>query len=250
MLTSGLANAFQRGAQAQTPVKAPLPSFEVAAIKLDKSGSYSSHWSDHSGKMFATNISMRALIERAYGIRDYQISGPEWLKSDRYDIEAEAPASIPKDQLKEQFPLMLQSLLSERFKLTFHREEKVLPVYALVVAKDGPKLTPIKNDGHSSSNSNRGHLSVQAGSSMQIADALSHPLDRPVIDKTGLSGVYKCELEWTPDDNQATPANQASDSGPSIFTAVQEQLGLKLVPQKAPVEILVIDHVERIPTEN
>jgi uncharacterized protein (TIGR03435 family) len=254
-LATGLMNASQNPSSSPSTSNAPAPSFEVAAIKLDKSGSHSSHWRDHSGKMFATNITLKSVVERAYEIHDYQISGPEWLNSERYDIEAEAPASIPKDQIKEQLPLMLQNLLSERFKLTFHREEKVLPVYALLVAKNGLKLQAIKDEGHTSINSNRGHMSIESGTLAQIAEAFSRQVDRPVLDQTSVQGSFKCELQWTPDDNQfPSPAQTdkaaAVDSGPSIFTAVQEQLGLKLVPQKAPVEILVIDHVERIPTEN
>ncbi len=151
---------------------------------------------------------------------------------------------------------MIRNVLADRFKFVFHREQRNLPIYALVAAKSGPKLLAVKDDGHSGSDSRRGHMTVH-GPMSTFAEALSRQIDRPIVDKTGLTGCFKGELDWTPDDNQA-PASSPSGSataasentGPSIFTAVQEQLGLKLIPQKGAVEILVVDHAERIPTEN
>ena len=231
-----------------------LPSFEVASVKIDKPTGpefNDSHWRDRPGKLIATNIRLKDVIERAYNIRDYQISGPDWFKTEHYDIAAEWPSSAPDSQL----PLMLQSFLADRFKLAVHREQKMLPLYELRVTKHGPKLQAIQSDGHNSLTSHWGRWSAQDISMSQFAESLSRQTARPVLDKTGLSGFFNFELRFTPDDNGPhmpdQPAQPVAETiGPSIFTAVEEQLGLKLVPKKGPVEILVVDHVERIPTEN
>lgn len=229
---------------------AQSPSFDVAAINLDKSGSGSSHWNDHYSKMTATNVSLRSLIGFAYQVHDFQISGPDWLRSQRFDIQAEGAEWANKAER----PVMLQNLLLERFKLALHRETKELPIFALVVGKDGPKLQPVTANGRSGVSSSRGNMTLEKASMKEIVDSLSLKVDRPVVDKTGLSGAFNGELHWTPDDVQPAPAgggdSAVSDTGPSLFTAIQEQFGLKLIPQKGPVEILVIDHAEKVPTEN
>jgi len=177
------------GALAQTT----LPSFDVASIRPNISGGSSSHVSRHSGEILLQNVSLREVIEMAYEIQDFGVSGPPWMASEKFDIMAKPPADAPKDQLGP----MLQSLLAERFKLTIHRESKTMAAYALVV------------------------------------------------DKTETTGSFDFALHFTPDANAAE-----GDSGPSLFTALQEQMGLKLVAQKLPVEIVVVDHVEKVPTEN
>jgi uncharacterized protein (TIGR03435 family) len=136
---------------------------------------------------------------------------------------------------------MLQALLSERFKLAIHRESKERTVYELVVGKNGPKLHEVEaGPGHS--NGGHGSLSAQKMSMSHLADSLSRIVDLPVLDMTGLKGAFDIELKWAPDGDDA--------NGPSIFTAVQEQLGLKLEQRKGPMEIIVVDHAERVPTEN
>jgi uncharacterized protein (TIGR03435 family) len=224
----------------------PLPSFDVASVKLDPPADpqhENSDWDDQPGTLTATGINLKAVIEKAYHIRDYQLEAPGWLNSERYDIAARWPATTPDSQ----FPLMLQSLLRERFKLTLHHEERQLPLLELRIAKGGPKLQPTKSPGdHSSTSSHQlGHLSAQNLNTDQIAEALTGGAGRPVLNKTGLAGHFDFELLCTPSD---TP--ESDTSGPSIFTAVQEQLGLKLLPAKGPIDILVIDHLEKIPTEN
>ena len=167
---------------------------------------------------------------------------------------------------------MLQALLADRCKLTLHRETKDLPVYALAIAENGPKLQEAKPgdtyangikgpNGHPGGPGNirmgRGTLTGQALSMADFVRALSDQLGRPVLDKTGLTGRYDLNLQWTPDDSQlpmfkatGTPsASQSAASGSSLFTTMQDQLGLKLESQDSPVEILVIDHVEK-PSEN
>ena len=235
-LTVGLTNASQ--------TVATLPSFEVASVKLDKPTNpdvWNSHWNDRPGKLWASEISLKDVIQKAYGVKDYQLEGPEWLKSARYDMAAEWPPSTPDSQ----FPLMLQSLLADRFKLAVHHEAKQLPVYELRVAKSGSKLKADTSDGHNSLYGRRGHLHGERVSVDQLVGNLSHLTGRPVLDMTWIKGRVAFELSFTPDDSSSPDTN-----GPSIFTAVEEQLGLKLVSQKAQVDILVIDHLDKIPTEN
>lgn len=214
-----------------------LLALQTVSIKPNQSGAHASHWAVNSEKMLATNVTLLEVIERAYSVREYQISGgPDWLKSQRYDIQADSAA--------------LQSLLKDRFKLALHSEQKTVPVYALVVAKNGPKLQVLNNDGQSSVDTRHGFMTMR-GPMSTIAEALSRNTDLPVVDKTGLTGAYKCELDWTPTNAQAgppDPTGRTGPIGPDIFDAVQEQLGLKLVPQKAPIEVLIIDHIEKVPT--
>jgi uncharacterized protein (TIGR03435 family) len=191
------------------------------------------------------NVSLKDVIEQAYRVQDYQISGPDWLSSERFDIAAKIPDGAPKDRIPEMF----QALLADRFKLQLHRDTKELPMYDLVVAKNGPKLQKAESATGVTSDGVNGRIHVSAQVSMaSFADYLSVRLGRPVRDKTELDGAYSITLDWAldaVDRNQGVPAD-----GPSIFTAVQEQLGLKLEGRKGPVEILVIDHAEKVPTGN
>ena len=202
-------------------------------------------------------------MKEAYGIEDDQISGaPKWVNSETYDIEAKVDGadSAELERLSEdQRHLMFQSFLVERFKLKVHWETKDLPVLALVVAKGGPKLQQAKPgdtypngikgpDGKAGGHAGmmmwgRGRLTGQGIPIASMVPPLTQQLGRIVQDKTGLTGKYDVELRWTDDTGPDT--RPASDpAAPSIFTAIQEQLGLKLDSQKAPVEVLVIDHVD------
>lgn len=273
-------------AQSQAGVAAPQTqatapeSFEVASIKPSAPDSRMMRMmgtSSSDGRYTASNVTVKMLIQQAYDLKDYQISGgPTWLTSDRYDIVAKAETpNIDHERLK----VLLQSLLAERFKIQVHRETKELPIYALVVGKNGPKLhesevkpsTPGGAGGASAGGGTAGILSAaipRGGSgggkfSFQMApistlvSMLSQQLGRVVLDKTGLTGKYDITLEYALDETQrgmmfggmAPPATDsplpADTSRPSIFTAVQEQLGLKLEATKGPVETLVIDHLEK-----
>jgi uncharacterized protein (TIGR03435 family) len=217
--------------------------FEVASIKPNVSGSGHSSTNTSKGGVTMRNVSLKQCIEMAYDVKDYALSGPDWLGSEKFDIVAKPPSDTPEDQ----FGPMLQSLLADRFKMTVHRESKTLSAYALVVGKNGPQLqkaeagegSHMNNDG----NNGKSKLTGQRVSMPRLADFLSRQLDRPVIDMTELPGVFDLKLEWA-DERQATA------EGPSLFTALQEQLGLKLEARKLPVEILVVDHVAKVPTEN
>ncbi len=204
-LAAPLAAGLIKASQASN---ATSPSFEVASVKIDKPvdpNFFNSHWTDRPGKLIATNIPLRDLIERAYSVRDYQISGPDWLKSEHYDIAAEWPPSTPYSQV----PLMLQSLLADRFNLAVHREQKLLPVYELRVAKNGPKLEPVQPNGHSGLTYRRGRLLGEKSSMAQLAEGLSRQTARPVLDKTGLRAAFNFELQFTPDDNGSRAMDRA-----------------------------------------
>lgn len=202
----------------------------------------------------------------AYHVESYRLSGgPAWLDTEKYDVQAKAEANAiapgPMDRERiHQMELMLRTLLAERFKLAVHRETKEGNVYALVIAKGGPKLQEAKGVdckviagcGDFTRIMPIGYLEGPKVSVLDIAGVLStFVVGRPVLDKTGLAGVFNVKLQWTregykPRDDGATSNEPQPDpNGPSIFTALQEQLGLKLEPQKGPVETVVIDHVER-----
>jgi uncharacterized protein (TIGR03435 family) len=238
---------------AQTPNG---PSFEVASIKLhvptgqDRIGGTNFP----GGRVTASFVTLRDLIISAYDLRPDQISGgPGWIYSDRYDLVAKAAGNGTPTE--EELHQMMRSLLADRFRLQIHRQMKEMPVYALLVGKNGPKLKQSASDEKSSAIISQGQIIFSKIALPALAYNLSQFLDRPVLDRTGLSeNYYDFKLEWTPDSNPtATDPNsisvRSSYSGPSIFTAVQEQLGLKLESVRAPQEILVIDRAER-PSEN
>jgi uncharacterized protein (TIGR03435 family) len=268
---------------------APLPSFEVAAVKPNRSGDGGVSVGMPPGRFIAEGATTKFLIAYAYNFKDFQVTGgPSWINSERYDIDAKIPDSfverwrkLPPDQWSttiEQRLLMIQALLADRFKLKLNHQTKDLPVYALAVAKNGPKMLKAKPgdtypngikgpDGQAIGRTwhmSRGQLIFQGQSMDSWSGFLSQYLGRTVLNQTGLKGDYDFTLQWTPDPNESAMAEfrapetgQAAlnnpptpeSSGPSIFTAMQEKLGLKLESQKGPVPILVIEHIER-PSEN
>ena len=246
------------GAFGQSAVTPPV--FEVASVKPtppQAPGRVSTRMSADAGRLTYTNVSLSDAIAQAYRVQHGQISGAAWLDTERFDIAAKIPADIAMDQI----PRMLQALLADRFKLQLHREIKKLPVYALVVSKNGLKLQRAESSGGLSAGFNPGRAHMSGRFSMpQLADYLSHRLGRPVLDQTALEGVYAVALDWVPDSTDEPGSAPVSPpaagegttvaSGPSIFTALREQLGLTLVATRGPVEILVIEHAEKVPTEN
>jgi uncharacterized protein (TIGR03435 family) len=255
------------GTFAQTPAPRPaFNEFEVAAIKPaadDQSGAFIRMQSAH--RFYAKNYSLKSLVGAAYNLTPRAISGgPAWVVSDHYDILAGTPGEI-QPNLDEQMS-MLRKLLADRFKLQFHREEKEFSIYALTIAKNGPKLKE--------STAPPDKLPELVGvvfpdrvllpaRNATLAEFASHfmnrgVLDRSVVDKTGLSGKYDFDLEWADDETQfggklrkrasAGDGDDGKDK-PDFFTAVQQQLGLRLDATKGPVDVLVIDQVER-PSEN
>ncbi len=242
--------------RAPAQVAPAAQSFDVASVHINNSETDGHHHiiSDPSQSRFRTvNLSLRDLIQFAYGVPDAQIlGGPTWLDSVMFDIDAKSdPAvdaqlrALPIEQARHQKQLMVQSLLADRFELKVHQETRQLPVYALVVAKDGPKFKPSQINGTTIDTGRaRLHISGSDDTISVLARELAQVLGRVVVNQTGLSGRFDLTLRWTPDDAAASsPASPSPDLPPDIFTAIQEQLGLKLESTKGPVPVLVIDSV-------
>jgi uncharacterized protein (TIGR03435 family) len=223
-------------------------SFEVASVKSDKSETGVDRIKVSKGSLIIENVSLKRCIGMAYGIaegRDYLFAGPDWLDSERFDISAR----FPMETAERGVLVMLQNLLAERFNLVFHRETREFSAYALVIGKGGPKLSPAAApEGSYRFKAQGGHATGFSISMGMLADRLSRPdfqLDRRVVDFTGLKGTFDLTLDWSPNDAEAGAA-----TGPAIFTAIQEQLGLRLEARKVPLEVMVVDHVNRVPTAN
>ncbi|HTR21689.1 MAG TPA: TIGR03435 family protein [Gemmatimonadales bacterium] len=221
---------------------AQQPQFEVASIKPVTVGdSFTSGITTGHGKIDAENVTLKRCIIGAYGVSPSQVvGGPDWLDSDRFHILAKAAQPTDSDA---ELMRMLQSLLAERFHLAIHRETRPLQAYVLEVAKGGSKLEKVP-DGESSTSSSHGQLVARNTSMDLFAHVLAREVNLPVVDQTALAGSFNFTLKWTPEKELSRP-----DAGPSIFTALQEQLGLRLHAQKTPLEVIVIDRAER-PTEN
>jgi uncharacterized protein (TIGR03435 family) len=219
---------------------APAPRFEVASVKPSLAKSRNSGITTRRGTLKANNVTLLRCIIGAYGIGPHQVvGGPVWLDSDRFEIDARADATVNDDAT---LMAMLQTLLAERFQLTLHRETKTVSAYVLEVAKNGPKLEKATGDGDSSTNGSHGRLEARQTDMDLFAKVLAWSMELPVVNRTGLAGPFNFKLEWTPDGDKR-------DIGPSIFTALQEQLGLHLRTGKVPVEVVVIDGAEK-PTGN
>lgn len=253
--------AAQEGPQSRTAPQVP-PQFDVAAIHLHEPLPHdhvSITSSPRDGQLRATNVSLFTLIWWSFEMPESRILGaPGWASTKRFDIEATADPSVDaqlrtlaSDAGRRQKEEMVQALLADRFGLVTHIETRELPMYNLVVAKGGKKLGAIQESG-TLINLGRDHMEVQGSNSVSLlAEQLSKVVGRDVVDKTGIAGRYNLKLQWIPDDSEASaPGGSADDaSGPSIFTALEEQLGLKLNSAKGPVPVLVIDHVE-LPSAN
>jgi uncharacterized protein (TIGR03435 family) len=233
-------------------LQAQTPAFEVASVKPNKSGGGGSSIRSTTGQISMENVSLKKLTLWSYGIpddREYALVGPAWLTTEHFDILAKFPAGTDVAQVRR----MAQTMLAERFKLALHSETRQLPAYVLVVAKNGPKIHAVE-DGQSNTSGRPGHLEATRTSLRKLCDLFARMIGAPVTDATGLPGVFTFTLDWTPDETQrlAPPDENATPnpSGMSIFTAVQEQLGLKLEGRKGPVEVLVVDRMERVPTGN
>jgi uncharacterized protein (TIGR03435 family) len=255
---------------------AQAPQFEVASVKpspppvaggnpapVVRGGPGSS---DPSLARF-DNIDLFSLVTMAYGIGRYQLFGPEWLSAARVDINARVPPGATRDQYR----LMLQNLLAERFKLALHHETREIPIYEMTIAKNGPKLkdSPADPDASDPGLQPPPRWSSPPPGAAGIGGAMNAPkkpmewltamlsgmLGRPVTDATGLKGKYDIQLRWGASGLNASvapdnPGAGAVESEPPLAQAVEEQLGLKLTPKKAPFDVLAIDHIEKEPTEN
>jgi uncharacterized protein (TIGR03435 family) len=286
-------------------------SFVAASVKPAAPSSVFRCWggpgSPDPGQFTCTNAPLIVLLTTAYGVKSYQIEGPDWLNSERFDIIAK----IPAETTKEQYKLMLQNLLAERFQLTLHHQTRELPIYALAIGKGGPKMKlsdaepaaaskkeealtapppppppppsaglperpkmdadgfPVLPPGMrkvtvNMMNTKTGRFRMLASheSMSHLADMLSNQLAHPVVDETGLNGLYDFTLEYAPGASigplpppppgvdGGTPPTANTPDAADLFSAIQAQIGLKLQQKKGPVDLLVIDHLEKVPTEN
>jgi uncharacterized protein (TIGR03435 family) len=231
------------------------PSFEVATIKPTAPGDHGDGMNLEGRRLTILRISLSSLVNWAYDIVPKQIAGaPDWMETDQYDIAAVIDTDgIPNEK---QMSIMLQKLLKDRFNLSFHYEKKELPAYTLVAGKLGPKITKSEsgpNDDTDFMGHGLGHKIARNMTMAQFAHGMQGIVGRPVLDKTGLTGRYDFTLDWTPDETQypgsgfriPPPPADGSAPLPALFTAMQEQLGIKLVSTKTKVDVLVIDHVEQ-----
>lgn len=217
--------------------------FDVASVKPSEPGSQVSNslYADRSGGLHVENYALRGIILFAYDLRDFALVGaPSWIDAARYDIVAKTDAGPTGD---DQFRERVRSLLASRFGLVVHRETRQLTSYELTVSKGGSKLKAVATPGEQLGfRGGIGHNRGYAITMPMFAKELERLMGRPVSDKTGLEGKYDYVLEWTADSD-------ITGTGPTIFTALQEQLGLRLESVKAPADVLVIDRIER-PSEN
>lgn len=252
-------------------------SFEVASIRpgaTPDAEMIAIRMSAESSRIHYVNVSLRDLIRVAYRVMPFQVSGPEWL-GNRFNIEARYPVGATDDQVPE----MLQSLLRDRFKLQLHSEEKEHAVFALVVGKNGPQLkpsqvkatdfpdsenrkpgTPVRGDIQIMGSPTGMHLRGPSIPLSRLCETLSMFTDQPVVDQTGLKDRYDIDLTFMPDNMRMRGGpgapGQGADGGVdahtervTLFQAVQD-LGLRLEPRKAPLQMLIVDHIEKAPTEN
>ena len=245
------------GTPAAVSAQATAPTNDVMTIKPNITDSGSMGLDTKGDHFIAHNVSLKHLLQYVYDLNEDSIAGvPAQFDTVRFDIEAkivEPDLDALKKMNSEQRRSMLRPLVAERFQLKTHTESRILPIYELVVVKGGPKFK-LSDDqtklgwGDIGLYYNKSDIKLEGrGLPLpHLARTLADQVHRTVIDKTGLDGNYDLTLQWTPDDS---PASADANSAPSIYTAVQEQLGLKLQPAKAPVEVLVVDHAA-MPSEN
>lgn len=242
----------QTGVSTQPDAQGKVLGYEVVSIKPDKSGNRNGMWRNLPDGFVYTNMPLLNLVYSAYGvITDSQVTGlPDWVRSDPYDIQAkmdaetaEAWKKLLRKERGAQERLMMQSFLAERCQLKVHRETKELPVYDLVIAKGGLKMKEAQANEAPSERMDGSTMIVRAQSIVSVVYGFAGTDGRLIVDKTGLGEKkFDFDLTWTPDNRRATDPDNA---GPSLFTALEEQLGLKLVPDRGAVDVLVIDHMER-----
>lgn len=228
------------------------PAFTVASVKPAEFRKPSI--TVDPGRVTFQSVTLKTLITRAYSVKDYQVRGPEWISNSAYDVQATMPPDTPEATTWQ----MLQTLVKERFQVELRRAPEEMSVYALVPGKNGPKLKP--GAGGEPNIAYRGGAMQAKNAGMQrLVNLLGAMVDRPVVDQTGLTGTYDFTLAFTPDATMGPGAKKMSlelemskteSAGGSIFTAVQEQLGLKLEPRKAPVDVLTVEKALKVPVEN
>ena len=237
-----------------TAIAQTVPAFDVASIRANN-GPEAHTMPPRLGPNIQVlpdgvtlrRVALKTALAWSYRVMDYQISGPDWLGTERFDIAAKAGAQAPEDQLR----VMMQTLLADRFKIALHRQTKEMQAYVLVVGKNGPKVTESKTEGDTevAPDEKKLQVSIRRTPITPLLDLLYNVLRAPIVDETGLKGKYDLQI------NMAKYRNIGPGSGPVdpvgiITTALQEELGLKLESRKMPIDLLVIDRAEKIPTEN
>jgi uncharacterized protein (TIGR03435 family) len=226
------------------------PQFEVASVKSSNSGPQGV-WNEGSHeRVRRLNMTLRSIVAQAYGIKDHDVFGPAWIDSERFEIIAKISpetANLPERARWKQIGAMTQALLADRFKLEVHRETREMPVYVLIPAKGGVKLgeTGAPSNDWVRAQLGPGSLVAKQMPTAQLLSILGGIVHREVLDQSGIKGVFDIALKWAPDDVAANPATGGAAVKPSIFTALQEQAGLKLESRKVPMEVVVVDHAER-----
>ncbi len=267
LLLATLLTAPALPASSQTPAPATTPplTFEVTSVKHSHLNTSSSHSRMDNGCFTASNVTVKNLMQyTAFNLPEPRIlGGPKWLNSERFDIAAKLDAAtleqwnhLDRQQHSLAGRAMFQQLLADRFHLRYHWETRTLPIYALVVAKNGPHLHPSTQTDYDT-DTNDGQIAAKGITLVQFAQTLtqelSSELGRVITDQTSLPGRFDITLNWTPNTGESQhPAGSdpaAPDAGPSIFTAIEDQLGLKLNPTKGPVQVLIIDQLD-LPAED
>lgn len=247
----------------------PPLTFEVASVKMvgaaesaakmtKKSAARSVRVSADPIRFSRRNATLASLLLTAYGLQPQQLIGPEWLTSERYEIEAK----VPDGATAQQQLVMLRNLLAERFRVKVHREKKEIPVYEMVTAKGGPKLEesvpgaealPAIQPGNPFRLGRKDGITMvilhEQGTMEALAARLSGQAGRVILDRTGLKGNFDVTMHWTP-PTVSSSVEAAADPGMNLFAALESQLGLKLEPKKGMVDVLVVDHAEKVPTDN
>ena len=226
--------------------------FDVATVKKVEGGvppgDIPRNMETTPGNFAMRNVALRFAVEWAWDLKDYEIVGPDWIKGDeRYDIQAKAGGSASDDEMRQ----MLQALLLERFQMKVHRETRELPVYVLLPGKGEAKVKTAGPDEKPGLSGNAQGVTFTAFPISRFTFMLTRRMDRPVLDQTGLKGIYDYTIDLSGLGFAGRPAErQEGEAGPSVFTTVQRDLGLKLEARKEPISILVIDSASRMPTEN
>jgi uncharacterized protein (TIGR03435 family) len=223
------------------------PAYEVASIKVNTGGGGGGSSNGTRGQVVFNNQTLQRLVERAYGVKPFEVVAADWMGSVRFDVSAKYPAEM-KD---EDRPVMLRTLLEDRLKLAVHRESRQIPGYALAAGKGGMKLKPVEatgDDGFDSSGDKVVTMTGKQASMASLADWLARRVGAVVVDKTGAQGVYDFKLSYTVEDRAAIAKDP--DALVALISDALSPLGLRLQAQNVAVEVIVVDHAERVPTEN
>jgi uncharacterized protein (TIGR03435 family) len=249
LILSATAGAFGQSTAAR-------PAFEVSSVRVSEIGRAGGEGSRREDIQFTPdsvtmrNVSLKSAIQWGYHVMEYQVSGPEWLSTERYDIVAKSAGPVTEKELR----LMAQALLTERFKVELHRQTKEFAAYALLVGKGGPKFKESQSEGKTNiqPDQKRMMVAVERAPMSQLVEMLSRAYRAPVVDMTGLTGKYDITIDFGKylADVQPNPGGAPPDILSLIAKGLQDEMGLRLESRKVPLDLLIIDHAEKVPLEN